>query len=151
MNQQTKIMKQILYILFFLMPAMAFTQVVSIEAADEEGNVSLVELNLNDFKVLGQIPDQVTALRKQVAKQDSIINVLIEKVNGYHGEVTVNPQSEYEKMLQFLRDNSLSRFNSEYTEKEIVAIVADIPEIPNWMKSTAGRKADKVDYLRGLL
>ena len=152
-------MKHLLYILLII-PSLAFGQTVSIEAADANGVVTNVKLDLEEFQQLAGLPSLVDKMIEKMkimqAEIDSLSlqvfqdTVEIERLKSVvFSEPVV--RDEYQIMLDYLRNNSLSAFNREYTETEIVEIALTVDELPAFMKSKAGNKSVKVDYLITLL
>ena len=129
---------------------------VEVDVLDADG--FLDDLGAFETDVVGLIERNqklIAEMKFIIKEQQQIIEKLKEEVENLKKKVTtlesmigvVEPLSAFDEMIEFMRGNSLSKFNSEYTEKEIVAIVQDIPEMPNWMRSTAGAKKTKVQYL----
>lgn len=148
---------------------------LGLEAFDDQGNPTTVKLDPEVFEVLpliqvsfdkanlmidslgGIINDQ----RQLISQHEELIQRLIEQVKLNVQDIDelkknttiINSDSEsehiseFEIMLSVLRTESLSKFNAEYTEKRIVEIALNVPELPGWLKDKTGKRDDKVQYL----
>lgn len=139
---------------------MVFSQTVSLEVADIEGNVSNIKFDKEGVEVLIELPNILRKFAIQIQEmQDEIDSLNLEvfqdtiEIDRLKAAVFSEPivKDEYQIMLDFLRNNSLSAFNKEYTEREIVDIAKEVDFLPAFLKTTSGAKSEKVTYLQTLL
>ena len=138
-------MIKLAYILFFI-PIFGFSQTQFVESADANGIVTVIEIDLKDFQRLSALPSWMDSVLARIASMQL-------EIDSLKGSTPNEPValSEYEIMIEYLRNNSLSAFNKEYTEREIVDIAKDIDFLPAFIKTTSGSKSEKVEYLLTLL
>lgn len=155
-------------IIFILLPffggAQNFLERIEVTQEGEKSYFLLTQNGYDDLLAgipadLGELASQLLTMQSEISNQRSESLKLMEKIaelekmieelsdnddDDDQGKVAL---SQWDLMANDVRSLSKSQFNRKYTEKNIVDIAITYPMAPEELKTTKGKKSEKIDLL----